>query len=205
MKKCKICGKEVTRIVKGMCIAHYNQSIYVSKVRTKYGKRKHRPNDYVIYDTYTEIILCDKNGNERARTKVDLKDAEKCSERRWSVHSKGYVQTFCYSKFEFLHQYLMNAPKGKYVDHINHDTLDNRRANLRIVTPHQSNLNQHLRKDNTSGHKGISWVKRDSVWEAYIHIDGKKKRLGKFKDLQDAINARKEAEDKYYETKYISR
>ena len=217
MKKCKICGKETDRIVKGMCIQHYNKSIYVNKERKKYGKRVHKeipiiprtkyghkPNMYIKYTNYAEIILCDTNGNERMCTKIDLDDIEKCTERgRWSVHSEGYAQTFSYGKFELLHRFIMNAPKGNYVDHINHDILDNRRCNLRIVTPHQSNLNQHLRKDNTSGHKGISWYKRDSKWEVFIFHNNKRIYIGKFKELKDAINARKEAECKYYDTKYI--
>ena len=225
MKKCKICGKEVERIVKGMCINHYNQSIYKPKKRTKYGPRKIKkiklknvkkikskpkykcgPNNYEVYNTYAEIILCNRSGNERARTKIDLEDIELCKTKRWSVQSMGYVQYMNPErKIILLHRFIMNAPKGKLIDHINHDTLDNRRSNLRIVTPHQSNLNQYLRSDNTSGHKGVSWFKRDSIWETYIWVDGKKKTLGKFKDLHDAIKIRKEAEDKYYDIQYISR
>jgi len=206
MKKCNVCGKVVERIVKGMCMVHYNKSKYITKERGNYKiikERTHRPNDYIKYNTYAEIILCDKFGNERARAKVDLNDVKKCILKRWGVHSKGYVQTFSYGKFELLHQYLMNPSKGNYVDHINHDTLDNRRCNLRVVTPHQSNLNQNLRLDNTSGHRGISLYERDSTWESYIHVDGKKIGLGRFKELQDAITARKDAEVKYYETEYL--
>jgi len=51
---------------------------------------------------------------------------------------------------------------------------------------------------NTSGFKGVSWSKRSKKWEVYITFKGEKKNLGMFKNKQDAINARKEAEEKYF-------
>lgn len=51
---------------------------------------------------------------------------------------------------------------------------------------------------NTSGHKGVSWEKRSGKWHAYIGIKGKNKHLGYFDDLEDAVKARKEAEEKYH-------
>jgi len=201
MKKCKICGKETKRIVKGMCLTHYNQMNRNGEISIRTILDR---NEIIKYDSYAEMVLYDYKCKEKARTKIDLDDIETIIKYKWSCQSVGYVQHVTpMREMLLLHRFIMNAPKGKYVDHINHDTLDNRRSNLRIVTPHQSNLNQHIRSDNTSGHKGVSWYERDLMWESYINTKGKKIFLGKFKELQDAIDARKEAEDKYFDSKYI--
>ena len=54
-----------------------------------------------------------------------------------------------------IHKFIMNAPKGMCVDHINHDGLDNRRENLRICTYSQNSQNKRLRVDSRSGYKGV--------------------------------------------------
>lgn len=59
-------------------------------------------------------------------------------------------------------------------------------------------LDQKLSTANTSGHKGVSWNKRKGKWIAQIGFQGKHIYLGEFADIQDAIQARKEAEDYYF-------
>lgn len=99
-----------------------------------------------------------------------------------------------------LHVYIAKPEQGFHVDHRNHDTLDNRRSNLRIATPSQNNMNRLKQSNNTSGYPGISWYKAGNKWEAYIRINGKKRRLGYFpKDQYElAVAARKEAETKIF-------
>ena len=50
------------------------------------------------------------------------------------------------------------------VDHINHDTLDNRKRNLRVVTVSQNNMNKDVRSDNTSGHTGVTFDKKSGKY-----------------------------------------
>jgi hypothetical protein len=88
----------------------------------------------------------------------------------------------------------MNATEGQIVDHINGDTLDNRRSNLRVVTPSQNAMNRRRRSDNASGCVGVSYISTKQRWFAYITVDGKKKILGQFQEKEDAISARKNAE-----------
>ena len=54
-------------------------------------------------------------------------------------------------------------------------------------------------KNNTSGHKGVSWNKYHNKWNAYINIHGKKINLGYYCNIDDAVKARSEAEEKYFE------
>lgn len=54
-----------------------------------------------------------------------------------------------------------------------------------------------LRSDNSSGHKGVCWDRSRGLWVAYICVDGRERKLGRFTDLHDAINARKSAEREF--------
>jgi len=86
---------------------------------------------------------------------------------------------------------------GLVTDHINRNGLDNQRENLRITNKAGNAHNSKLPISNTSGYKGISWNKRDKYYETYIAINGKRIRLGYYRDIQKAIQARLRAEKKY--------
>ena len=58
--------------------------------------------------------------------------------------------------------------------------------------------NQQPPKNNTSGVKGVSWCKEREKWEVYLNVHGKRIRLGRYQNLEDAIRARKSAEEQYY-------
>jgi len=77
-----------------------------------------------------------------------------------------------------MHREVLGLKKGDglHGDHINGDTLDNRRINLRVVTNLQNSYNQKIAKNNTTGFKGV--VRRRNGWECYIQAEGKKKYLG---------------------------
>jgi HNH endonuclease len=92
-----------------------------------------------------------------------------------------------------LHGLLMQAPKGMHVDHVNGDPLDNRRANLRVVTPSINQVNRKsLNRNNTSGVRGVAML--GEKWRAQIMVNGKAHHLGMFESLDDAVDARRAAE-----------
>jgi len=76
------------------------------------------------------------------------------------------------------------------VDHINHDGCDNRIENLREVTAKEQAMNTRLSKLNTSGVKGVSFLKDRNKWRASANIDGKKTNLGTFATMNEAVAAR---------------
>ncbi|MHC4565348.1 MAG: AP2 domain-containing protein [Planctomycetota bacterium] len=90
-----------------------------------------------------------------------------------------------------MHRQLLKVGRGMVVDHINHDGLDNRRANLRPATLAQNSRNR--RKVKTAGHyskyKGLTWYKSSKQWRAMIMTDGKSKSLGYFDDEIEAARA----------------
>ena len=84
------------------------------------------------------------------------------------------------------------------VDHISGDTLDNRKENLRICTPLDNGKNRKVSIRNTSGFVGVQFRELTHRWEAMITTNGKRIRLGGFLDINDAIAARKAAEELYF-------
>lgn len=74
----------------------------------------------------------------------------------------------------------MTGPMPDRCDHINRNPSDNRFVNLRPATHHQNMANTNLRRDNTSGYKGVSWCKVTSKWSVQINIHGKRTRIGFF-------------------------
>lgn len=89
-----------------------------------------------------------------------------------------------------LHREIMRPPAGMEVDHINGDTLDNRRCNLRICT-HQQNQCNADRKNTMSGVKGV--VRDGNRWRAIIQVCGRRINLGGFDQKEDALRAYNDA------------
>ena len=94
----------------------------------------------------------------------------------------------------------MNLPRlSPYIiDHKNLNKRDNRRCNLRICTDAENVLNKGLQHRNKSGCPGVRWYAPRNKWQARIRKDKKEYHLGYFVNKDDAIEARKEAEKKYF-------
>jgi hypothetical protein len=101
-------------------------------------------------------------------------------------------------KKKYLSREIMCAPIGMDVDHINHNTLDNTRKNLRVCTHSQNVRNSSIRKDNTTGYKGVYFCKMTSRYLAYINISFHRIRLGYFTTAIDAEIAYNNAAEKYH-------
>ena len=97
-----------------------------------------------------------------------------------------------------LHRVILDCPDDMFVDHINHNPLNNSRSNLRIVTNQQNLMNRGKQKNNSSGIIGVCWNKREEKWVAQIMLNNKNIHLGRFDDLEEACEVRKEAEIKYF-------
>lgn len=131
---------------------------------------------------------------------IDSEDYEKVmtAAKNWQANDWGktvYAQSRSPADHRvlMLHRVVMDAPSGMCVDHINHDTLDNRKSNLRIVTKQQNQCNVVKREGNSSRFKGVCWNKRAKLWYAYINVYGKRSHLGYYKSEEDAARAYDEA------------
>lgn len=100
----------------------------------------------------------------------------------------------------FLPRLILRPPANMVVDHINHDTLDNTFANMRVCTVRQNAQNRSGAASHSKTNVlGVSKNKRPAGgWTAAIVVDGTRIRLGRFDKLRDARNARIEAEKKYF-------
>lgn len=137
---------------------------------------------------------------------VDEADYEKFNQFNWCAHPNGHGKKFYAvrrsktdgkSREIYLHREIMEDPHGMFVDHINGNTLDCRRENMRLVTMSQNAMNRRLRSDNKLGVVGVSQLK-DGRYFAYISINGKRTKLGRFATLEEAKAARETAESKYH-------
>jgi hypothetical protein len=119
-----------------------------------------------------------------------------------NVNDNGYVVGYKLiekkPKWYRVHRLIMNPPRDMDIDHINGMRHDNRIENLRICTRQQNLRNMRAPDRNTSGFKGVSFFKRDGTWEAYLNYEGKKHRIGYFKNKIDAANAYNKAASIHY-------
>lgn len=92
------------------------------------------------------------------------------------------------SKKVYLHR-LIRPDIACMVDHEDGNGLNNQRGNLRPATPGQQNANFKLRKDSTSGYKGVNWSRQAGKWRVRIHVGGKEKHIGFFTDPLEAAHA----------------
>jgi hypothetical protein len=98
----------------------------------------------------------------------------------------------------YMHRLILGAPRGKVVDHVNGNGLDNRRDNIRLCTISQNNANRIGRRP-ASGFKGV--YRTDTAasrWLAQIWFDGTTRRLGVFSDAREAAHAYDEAARKVF-------
>ncbi len=135
---------------------------------------------------------------------VDDEDYKVLSEFNWyaQVDRKSGKYTACRGtnknrqhKKIIMHRVIMDCPNGLQVDHINQDTLDNRRCNLRICTQTENNRNR--KRFNPDKPKGC-YQNQYGTWTVRISVDNKDIVIGNFKTKDDAEMAYKDASIKYH-------
>lgn len=166
-------------------------------------------NSYEIRDNTTVIFLKIANG-KILETLIDTSDFEKVDSYPGTWFASWCPKTATYNVYGvttikgkrknfYLHRFLLDAPKGIIVDHINHNTLDNRRSNLRLVTNAQNMQNRKgpNRNNQSSGHRGVTWDKNRKKWVVKIAPNGKTINLGRFDDKRKAIQVAVQAIAQY--------
>jgi hypothetical protein len=119
---------------------------------------------------------------------VDAADYEWLS--RWTWHlCGGYAVRSEKRRLVFMHREIVHAPRGKPVDHINRNKLDNTRLNLWICTPVENARNRSKRRGTFSRFRGVSYNKDHAKWFARIGFKGRCIHLGYFTDEVEAARA----------------
>lgn len=123
---------------------------------------------------------------------VDDGDAAAVLKYKWSATECSRGRFYAHRKVDrrsvYLHRFIMRPGPGLEVDHIDGNTLNNSRSNLRVCTHAENAKNIKRKKNNSSGYTGVSWCKNYGKWEAYIWL-GKKVGLGYFDNPRDAALA----------------
>jgi hypothetical protein len=182
---------------------------------SKYGVFKRKKN---IYEDGKMILISPKYG--RFEVLVDEEDHERLKEHYWVIKvnaSGGHAhKPYVRASTQILHpdggrdkygrlrknelimsRFIMNAPEGMVVDHINGITTDNRKSNLRICTNAQNMRNHAAQRNNKCGYKGVSYEKprpdmkgeHARPWAPRIKHGNRFLRLGGFKRIEDAAEA----------------
>ena len=115
-------------------------------------------------------------------------------------HDNAY-QVIINGKHYLTHRIVFMMHHGylpQFVDHIDRNRSNNKIENLREASLEQNAQNAKVRKDATSGVKGVSWSKVDKVWRVRVQANGKRKDFGGFKDLELAELVAMEARHKYH-------
>lgn len=130
---------------------------------------------------------------------IDEEDIPLVEDYKWGIiyTGKSFYVRHSYrdedkkTKMLFLHRFLTDCPDGYHVDHINHNPLDNRKSNLRVVTPQQNCFN-------TKNTKGYCWIKKSQKYKAYIKHNRKSIHLGMFDTPEEAKEAYLQAKEELH-------
>jgi len=220
-KICEICGcdsnsgyKIIYYKTKNMylCSKHYQHLKLYGEIKQRTRKDL---NEIIIYDTYAEIILYDKNNEEKSRAIIDTEDVDKVKKYKWSEMGSGYATATYYrddmKTSILLHRLIMGLDNNIDYDHIDGNRKNCRKYNLRPANKLENGKNRLKPNTNSSGFTGVSWSNLKDMWRSYIQVDYKQKHLGYFINIKDAALERIKAEIKYYgefrssfnENKYI--
>ena len=157
--------------------------------RNKEIQNYHRriENDIVLENDYAKIITRNNEGNITGEFLIDCEDILKIKDYKFCC-SKGYAR--CNRFNNLLHRIILDAKENEVVDHINGNTFDNRKQNLRIT-------------DNTNNCRnnkclGVSYRKDRKKWRAYITVNKRQITLGMYETREEALEARKNGELEYF-------
>lgn len=131
---------------------------------------------------------------------------EELSKYKWCAYKfkiskcriKYYVSCSIGGKRTAMHRIVVGYNGPNTVDHIDGNSLNNLRSNLRIATSFQNNCNRPFRSDNTSGLRGVHWIKKTMRWSASISQNYKKIHLGCFDTKEDAYREYVKASERYH-------
>lgn len=160
------------------------------KMRTSITHKKY--NKYDLSGEYG--IGYDSNG---AEFYFDLEDYNKIKDVCWLVGEDNRVSGRKNGRMIRLHKLITGTGENVIIDHINHNARDNRKSNLRVSNKQTNGINRPCNKNNKLGVKGVC-VTKSGKYFARIAINGKEMYLGSYETIEEAKQARYEAEIKYF-------
>lgn len=140
---------------------------------------------------------------------VDDEDFEYLNQFKWCLRGTGLGNFYAIRAFRkskknnitgsiSMHRQLMKPEKGYVIDHLDGNTLNNQKTNLRICTQSDNCKNQKMSINNKCGYKGVCQQKNSKKFISQICYNNKKIYLGSFISIIDAARAYNEAAIKYH-------
>jgi hypothetical protein len=179
------------------------KSIRESSIRLK-EKLRMKENKIIYQDDKILKFIVESKKYGDKEVIIDIKNWGSIKKYRWYLHYEpklhySNVYTFINKKTVKLHRFILNLQDSFFiVDHINHNTFDNRENNLRKCSHLENNKNQKIHKDNASGFKGVVWREPRKKFTAQICVNNKIIYLGGFASKIDAAKAYNDAALKYH-------
>lgn len=154
---------------------------------------RRRTNTYKVHGDI--LVITTSKGVEII---ADADDLEKLNKYSWCISKTGYPVANINHKVTKIHRYILGLTDSSIiVDHKNRNPFDNRKTNLRICTTTDNARNKSVSKKSKSGHIGIRKTPNNR-YNVRITCNRKEIHVGNFKTLDEAIAARKAAEDRYH-------
>lgn len=153
----------------------------------------------VTQNRLRQLFIYDEDSGNFIR-RIKTGKSTKVGEIAGGKMSSGYIRLRVDGKKYLAHRLAWLYVYGempKMIDHINHDTSDNRISNLRNVTHKNNHRNRKQHCNNKSGRVGVYWDSVGRKWISTICVDGRSIHLGRFIEFHEAVNARKNAEVLY--------
>ena len=148
--------------------------------------------DYPKYEVSNHGNVRNKKTGRILQLQVDLKGYLYAHIRGYNIDKKCKVHRLVALVF------IDNPEKKAQVDHIDGNRKNNHVSNLRFVSNQENGMNKKIMKNNTSGITGIYFHEKSNKWKSLIRVNKILIYLGNFDSKQDAIHARKKAQDLYF-------
>ena len=178
---------------KGLCKDHYNSGVKFSKKFSFVVGQK-----LIYIDKDIAYIEIKKRRGKNLYAVLDTENVKRIKDFKWMYHDNG-VSAVQNKKTIKLRRKIMEYSGVLQVIHLDHDMLNYRKQNLRIVTRQASCILSSLSTRNTSGIKGVSWDKKGGKWFAFLGKNGKRHNGGYHKKLDDAVRPRNQQQAMHWE------
>lgn len=187
---CDACGKIIDKYGSKkfkLCSKHYQQLMKYGEIKDHNQRTVWDDNEIRIYDNYAEIDTYDQFGNVIETYKLDVEDVKFLRSYKWRTVYKGkknipYLVT---GHTLYFHILIMGSPNSE-IDHIDRDTHNNCKSNLRLAT-RQEQMYNTLRYSKT-GIKGIYFNpnRPNNPWHCELQFNGKKLYSPQYKTKAEA-------------------
>ena len=172
-----------------LCSKHYQQLRRYGEIKDHNSRTVYDPNEIRIYDDYAEIDTYDQFGNVTYTFTIDLEDVKYLNNHKWRATLKGknikrpYLVT---GHNIYFHRLILGEPNSE-IDHIDRNTLNNRKSNLRLANRTEQLYN--TLKNSKSGIKGVYYKenRKNLPWHAEFSFNNKRYFSPQYETKEEAV------------------